>query len=172
MKRCKHAHVEVSFHTTKDGEFDIREGIPKSHLGIWNQPFPGPICGYVYGGDVEEQFKELGGFFYCDEKICDKCEFYEIEENGKKIKINKRNPIDSRLRHEVFKRDGYKCVECGKPKAETNLHCDHILPVSQGGTDEMDNLQTLCEPCNLAKSNKKWKGGDDGKTKLGARTSN
>ena len=45
---------------------------------------------------------------------------------------------------------------------EKTLHCDHILPVTQGGTDELSNLQTLCDDCNLAKSDKKWKGGKDG----------
>ena len=74
---------------------------------------------------------------------------------------NKRNPIDSRLRHECFKRDGYKCVECGATNKEKVLHCDHIIPVSQGGSDELDNLQTLCDDCNLAKSDKKWNGGKD-----------
>lgn len=69
----------------------------------------------------------------------------------------KRTPIDSRLRHECFKRDNYTCVECGSTNKEKTLHADHILPVSQGGSDELDNLQTLCEHCNLAKSNKKWK---------------
>jgi hypothetical protein len=65
-----------------------------------------------------------------------------------------RNPIDHVLRHEVFKRDGYRCVECGAAKAETSLHVDHRIPVSRGGADELDNLQTLCRNCNLAKSNK------------------
>lgn len=74
-----------------------------------------------------------------------------------KIKNNKkRDPIESRLRHEVLKRDNYKCIECGKGKDETVLHIDHIKPVSQGGSDELENLQTLCQACNLAKSNKKW----------------
>jgi len=71
-------------------------------------------------------------------------------------KPRKRDPIDTRLRHEIFKRDGYKCIDCGKTKENTTLHADHILPVSQGGTDELENLQTLCQACNLAKSNKKW----------------
>lgn len=79
---------------------------------------------------------------------------------NKKINTKKRDPIESRLRHEVFKRDNYKCVECGKTKEQTTLHCDHILPVAQGGSDELDNLQTLCQSCNLAKSNRKWKGGN------------
>jgi len=32
------------------------------------------------------------------------------------------------------------------------LHIDHVTPWSKGGETEMDNLQTLCEPCNLGKS--------------------
>ena len=67
-----------------------------------------------------------------------------------------RDPIEHRLRHEVFKRNEYKCVECGKGKKETTLHVDHIIPVTRGGSDELDNLQTLCEACNLAKSDKIW----------------
>ena len=83
-----------------------------------------------------------------------------IKEKFKKNVIkSKRNPLDSKLRHEVFKRDGYKCLECGATNKEKILHCDHIIPISQGGTDEMFNLQTLCDNCNLAKSDKKWEGG-------------
>jgi len=91
----------------------------------------------------------------------------EVQEklfNNKKKKVSKRNPLDSRLRHEVFKRDGYKCLECGATNKEKTLHCDHIISVAQGGTDEMDNLQTLCDDCNLAKSDKCWKGKLNGDT--------
>lgn len=90
---------------------------------------------------------------YCDLLRCSNCGSF----NKKSIGNKKRDPIESRLRHEVFKRDNYKCKECGKTKKNTTLHVDHILPVVQGGTDELDNLQTLCQACNLAKSNKKWK---------------
>jgi len=83
-----------------------------------------------------------------------------------KKKKNKRNPIDSRLRHEVFKRDNYACKECGQTKKESILHCDHIIPVSQGGTDELDNLQILCAECNLAKSDKCFIGGNDVNIKI------
>ena len=65
----------------------------------------------------------------------------------------KRTNIPRGLRHEVFKRDGYKCVECGASKEDgATLHVDHKIPVSKGGTDELDNLQTLCSDCNLNKS--------------------
>jgi DNA-directed RNA polymerase subunit RPC12/RpoP len=61
------------------------------------------------------------------------------------------------LRHECFKRDNYTCVECGKKPPQVVLHCDHIISKDDGGTDELDNLQTLCEECNLSKSNSSWK---------------
>lgn len=78
--------------------------------------------------------------------------------NGKSKKVQKsvRDPISNSLRHEVFKRDNYTCKECGRTNKESIIHCDHIIPVTQGGTDELSNLQTLCEECNLQKKNRAW----------------
>ena len=73
----------------------------------------------------------------------------------------KRIPINAALRHEVFVRDGYRCLECGASNQDTSLEVDHIIPVNQGGTDELNNLQTLCMQCNRAKSNRAWKAGTD-----------
>ena len=65
----------------------------------------------------------------------------------------KRTGVPRGMRHEVFKRDNYRCVECGASKDDgATLHVDHKTPVSKGGTDELDNLQTLCSDCNLNKS--------------------
>ncbi|CEL23996.1 hypothetical protein MB9_0348 [Methanobacterium formicicum] len=69
----------------------------------------------------------------------------------------KRNPIPAALRHEVFVRDGYRCRECGATNRDEKLEVDHIISVAQGGTDELDNLQTLCQVCNRAKSLRVWK---------------
>lgn len=72
----------------------------------------------------------------------------------RKKKPRQRTHIPRGLRHEVFKRDNYTCQECGATKEDgAKLHIDHIIPVSKGGTDELDNLQTLCDKCNLNKSN-------------------
>lgn len=72
-----------------------------------------------------------------------------------RIKTNKkRNAIPKPLRHEVFKKNKYACVECGATKEKRMLHVDHIIPVSRGGTDELDNLQTLCDECNLSKKDR------------------
>ena len=78
---------------------------------------------------------------------------YWLNENKNKSKKRKRTHIPRGLRHEVFKRDNYTCVECGARKDDgATLHVDHKIPVSKGGTDELSNLQTLCSDCNLNKS--------------------
>ena len=72
---------------------------------------------------------------------------------SKKHGTRKRTNIPRGIRHEVFKRDNYRCVECGASREDgATLHVDHKIPVSKGGTDELDNLQTLCSDCNLNKS--------------------
>lgn len=38
-----------------------------------------------------------------------------------------------------------------------NLECDHIVNKAQGGTDDMDNLQSLCKPCHDKKSQQESK---------------
>jgi hypothetical protein len=48
----------------------------------------------------------------------------------------------------VWDRDDWTCRRCGSHRG---LTVDHITPVSKGGTDDLDNLQTLCGPCNSSK---------------------
>ena len=61
-----------------------------------------------------------------------------------------------RLRFRVMKRDNFSCSACGASPALNPgllLHVDHIKAWSLGGETVEENLQTLCEPCNLGKSN-------------------
>lgn len=55
---------------------------------------------------------------------------------------------DYQLRLVVFSRDGWACRECRSPD---KLSVDHIIPVIAGGSDEIENLQTLCRKCNSSK---------------------
>jgi CRISPR/Cas system Type II protein with McrA/HNH and RuvC-like nuclease domain len=59
-----------------------------------------------------------------------------------------------KLRFEVFKRDNFTCVYCGRSPKEDGVKIvvDHILPKSKGGNDLYDNLATSCEECNSGKS--------------------
>lgn len=80
----------------------------------------------------------------------------KIEEKNYIKNIEKTRTIPLNVRFRVFKRDNYRCVFCGKNPATdagTKLHIDHIVPFSKGGTNSFENLQTLCEQCNIGKSN-------------------
>jgi hypothetical protein len=60
--------------------------------------------------------------------------------------------IPTSVKLEVWARDGGKCVNCG---ATDELHFDHILPFSKGGTSlKAENVQLLCARHNLSKSAK------------------
>jgi len=63
-----------------------------------------------------------------------------------------RTPTPKKLRMQVLTRDGYRCCACGRTSADVELHVDHVVPVSKGGKDTLENLQTLCKDCNLGKS--------------------
>lgn len=62
--------------------------------------------------------------------------------------------LSKKLRFEVFKRDGFRCMYCGAHPPEVVLEVDHIVPVAAGGPDDSDNLITSCFNCNRGKSDK------------------
>jgi hypothetical protein len=62
-----------------------------------------------------------------------------------------RRPIPDDVKLLVWSRDGGACVKCGASK---DLHFDHIIPYSRGGSDEAENIQLLCRACNLVKSDR------------------
>ena len=60
-----------------------------------------------------------------------------------------------RLRFLVMRRDRFTCRSCGhSPALEPGLilHIDHVEAWSKGGETTMENLQTLCQKCNIGKS--------------------
>jgi hypothetical protein len=56
-----------------------------------------------------------------------------------------------RLRFRVFQRDRFRCRACAASPDTTRLHVDHVKPWSLGGETVIENLQTLCERCNIGK---------------------
>lgn len=59
--------------------------------------------------------------------------------------------IPPEVRRYVYERDKYQCQSCGKSDRETQLNVDHIIPLAKGGSNDISNLQTLCEQCNQQK---------------------
>ena len=58
------------------------------------------------------------------------------------------------LRFKVFMRDRFRCIACGRSPAmhlNIELHADHVVSVCDKGKTTLENLQTLCQNCNLGK---------------------
>lgn len=78
----------------------------------------------------------------------------EYRENSKEFYKSKEW---RELRFEVLKENGGHCCLCGRGvKDGVVLHVDHIIPLSKDWSKRLDkdNLQVLCEDCNIGKSNK------------------
>lgn len=44
-----------------------------------------------------------------------------------------------------------RCVMCGIEIDAAQIQKDHIIPIYQGGSDGIENIQPLCRPCNASK---------------------
>ena len=78
-----------------------------------------------------------------------------LEAEATQIALSPGRLIPSDVKLAVYKRDKGMCVECLKHGREVkhDLHFDHILPYSLGGSStNADNIQLLCQQHNLAKS--------------------
>ncbi len=73
------------------------------------------------------------------------------------VAVEDRRGMRLGLRYKILSRDRFKCVKCGSSPAidpSCQLHIDHKVPFSRGGKTILENLQTLCENCNLGKGNR------------------
>lgn len=104
--------------------------------------------GHVFAG-IFKALKEAGLEFDCN-SIGSAANFVGIPYN-RPVQIYRKKTISDKIRLKVFARDFYKCKNCGINK---NLSVDHIIPESKGRTLDLDNLQTLCRPCNSRKGSK------------------
>jgi hypothetical protein len=73
-----------------------------------------------------------------------------VADDAKDIDHNRLIPSSVKL--EVWRRDKGKCVKCA---SQDNLHFDHIIPYSKGGSSLVaENIQILCARHNLEKRDK------------------
>lgn len=94
-----------------------------------------------------------------------------VLEDGERVKLSSSRLV-------LFFTKGVQCVDCGlvanafvrethdaavtphlnlyfiDGEAKTLFTKDHIIPKSHGGSDTLDNYQTMCSPCNNAKGSK------------------
>lgn len=104
----------------------------------------------------------MGRNEYYDEKLYSfdqVMELYRIAKHNismRKTAYYQRKIMTDSLRYDILKRDGFRCVICGRSAQEDHvkLHVDHIQPVSRGGKTVPENLRTLCSTCNMGKRDK------------------
>ncbi len=114
-----------------------------------------------YGKKISEQpYKRIWG------SVQSACEQIALFHNGKITKEqlllksstkNERKTIPLNVRWAVLKRDNYTCKKCGGSPGKDQtieLEIDHIIPVAKNGTNDIDNLQTLCHKCNQGKKDR------------------
>jgi hypothetical protein len=76
------------------------------------------------------------------------CKAQVVERAMRSTREGARQPIPESVRNEVWRRDQGRCVDCG---SRERLEFDHIIPVSEGGSNTARNIELRCESCNRRK---------------------
>lgn len=145
-KKCLYCNKE--FYTTKSKN---------------KQRFCSLDCFHIY----KRENKEKRYCVICNKELCHQnkkyCSITCMSINYQTILLKENNPnwkgiekyrstgLPTHIRKQVLKRDGYKCKKCGVVDWEQSpslLHIHHIVPVVDGGTEDLDNLITLCIYCH------------------------
>ncbi|RKI87876.1 HNH endonuclease [Parablautia intestinalis] len=79
---------------------------------------------------------------------------YDMENTAHEgsIKIRRKRYSDEE-REIIYNKSGGRCELCGQRLLLENMTLDHIVPLSMGGGESMENLQAACYACNQFKSN-------------------
>ncbi|MGC9053364.1 MAG: HNH endonuclease [Candidatus Hydrogenedens sp.] len=83
--------------------------------------------------------KEKKGVYKYDPDLVQKRELFEFTDS---------------VKEEIFERDNYRCVVCVRGREDgVEIHVDHRIPLDKGGTNSVENGQTLCSVNNYLKKN-------------------
>jgi len=116
----------------------VREASQKLRSGEWR----GPEC-YQCGSVIELDVQGGEGFYLETISISS---FYSLSRG------NGRRPPEW-MKQIVFDAYERKCSGCGITMTVDQVTFDHIVPVSDGGETDMENLQPMCARCNQEKKN-------------------
>lgn len=136
MKRCTKCDEEKGydqFHkctSNKDGLQYVCKECTAERLREWNKANPGATA-------------RRRALLSPEKRRADDAKWY-------KRKVDNRILLDKKLKAAVIKAYG-QCASCG---SKSRLSVDHVIPRSDGGSHDWDNLQVLCLKCNSSKRNK------------------
>ncbi|MDH7604177.1 MAG: HNH endonuclease [Melioribacter sp.] len=125
-----------------------------------NKDLPhGPVVDWVeeqyiklYGKKPRDIWRQIRKYYQEGKLIKVKKGIYRYAPNF--VKENQLRDFSPAVKEKIFKRDKYKCVVCGRGiKDGVEICADHIIPKDKGGTNTLENGQTLCMEHNLMKKN-------------------
>lgn len=117
----------------------------KIQMGIWT--YRGLFEMQDYAQEERNRRKVYVFKFVVTDQQLDEAKKHRSTKN---IDLEHTRQIPGKVKLEVFKRDEGACTKCG---SKDNLHFDHLLPYSKGGTSiKAENIQLLCARHNLEKS--------------------
>jgi hypothetical protein len=98
----------------------------------------------------------------CENYVCAACQYDVIRRDRRKYRKRMEGVESEPYTHgEIAQRDGWRCQLCRKPVNPRKRHpdpmcasIDHIVPISQGGTDVRANVQLAHLFCNMSKGNR------------------
>ena len=147
-----------SMNSLIDGKFDVVLGLSKSSFFLQKLIF----SKLFWKSTNNSKNKILSALYeiYEDidwkaEKIFDIPAWRFVNNLNNSIHSEEKTTGGKRFRESVIRRQkGEFCVLCGKKDKKT-LQVDHVDAVNQGGGEnDVRNMQILCKPCNVGKSNK------------------
>lgn len=157
LKQSKETIEKRVSHFRGDKHFNWKGGKPKC-----------PICGKQLkkykSKTCKEHYKSMGcwrgGITY------DRKKYREIVKNRKPgifsfyaerrrtLKMNAEGSHTLGEWQTLLAQYNYTCLSCGKMEPDIVLTEDHIIPLSKGGSNNIENIQPLCKSCNSKKHTK------------------
>ncbi len=110
---------------------------------------------YCPYGSLVESFKISYNDYYSCRIFGHECPVFTVAEPFTETREFRRidREIPRNVQLKVFKRDGQVCQMCNQNVKVEDIHYDHIIPWSKGGSSKEDNIRLVCSSCNQKRGN-------------------